>query len=253
MFISVIAASSSRLCGASLTGNTRRLAGVNVVEDLAHVRRWIRLGLDDGRLHLGRQLGVKRGFGVLVEEASGHHVALHTQERIKLPALGLDGLVNVACRIVGGVVRAEPIGARLDQCGTGPLTRPRDRPRAGLVDREEVIAVTSSPGNPYPAARDAKVEAAVWLLTGVEIAQPLFCSTKTTGARRTPARFIASWMSPSEDVPSPKYVMTTASEPWCARPQARPTACGTCVPSDIWIGIRFTRSGIALPAGLPRK
>jgi len=41
------------------------------------------------------------------------------------------------------------------------------------------------------------------LRTGVEMAQPLFLSTKTTGARRTPARFSASCASPSDDAPSP--------------------------------------------------
>jgi hypothetical protein len=39
----------------------------------------------------------------------------------------------------------------------------------------------------------------------------LFWHRKTTGTCHTPAKFSASWKSPSDVAPSPKYTITTAS------------------------------------------
>src|SRR2546429_533898 len=58
----------------------------------------------------------------------------------------------------------------------------------------------------------------VRFLSGTEIAHWLFWHTKTTGTCHPPAKFRASWKSPSEVAPSPKYAMTTTSSPryWAA-------------------------------------
>src|SRR5205809_388189 len=76
----------------------------------------------------------------------------------------------------------------------------------------------------------------VCFLSGTEMAHWLFWQTKTSGTCQTPAKFIASWKSPSEVAPSPKYAMTTASSPryWAA--YARPTAWGSWVATGIVIG-----------------
>ena len=60
------------------------------------------------------------------------------------------------------------------------------------------------PGKPYASARWASVFARVCLDRGTEIAHWLLTHTNTIGARKTPAKFIASWQIPSEDAPSPK-------------------------------------------------
>jgi len=63
------------------------------------------------------------------------------------------------------------------------------------------------------------------------MAQPLFSHTKMTGSLCTPAKFIASWISPWLLVPSPKDVMATTSSPFTQAPIAMPTACSTWVPT----------------------
>ncbi len=56
---------------------------------------------------------------------------------------------------------------------------------------------------PKPRARSAMlVRICSWL--GLEIAHPLFCTTNSTGADSTAARFIASETSPSLVAPSPR-------------------------------------------------
>ena len=73
------------------------------------------------------------------------------------------------------------------------------------------------------------------------MAQPLFWTKNTTGAFITAAKFMASWTSPWEEAPSPKYVMATPSLPsvlpaasvW---PWAQPTACSTDPATTAWIG-----------------
>ncbi|MBE3559574.1 MAG: IPT/TIG domain-containing protein, partial [Ktedonobacteraceae bacterium] len=72
---------------------------------------------------------------------------------------------------------------------------------------------TSTEGTPKPAPRAASVGAALCLRRGTLIAQPLFCTTSTTGARKTPAKFSASLKSPSEVAPSPQTPTVTGISP----------------------------------------
>ena len=51
----------------------------------------------------------------------------------------------------------------------------------------------------------------VCFFSGTEIAHWLFWQTKTTGTCQTPAKLSASWKSPSDVAPSPKYAITTTS------------------------------------------
>jgi hypothetical protein len=48
------------------------------------------------------------------------------------------------------------------------------------------------------------VRARVWRARGTEMAHWLLTQTKTTGTPKTPAKFSASWVMPSELAPSPK-------------------------------------------------
>jgi hypothetical protein len=58
----------------------------------------------------------------------------------------------------------------------------------------------------------AAIEAlAVWCSLGTEIAHPLFSQKKTVGVEKTPAKFSASWKSPSLVAPSPRQQSTAAS------------------------------------------
>ena len=75
----------------------------------------------------------------------------------------------------------------------------------------------------------ASVSAAVCAESGVEIAHWLLLQKRIAGAFITPAKFAPSWNEPSEVAPSPKYAIATARSPRSFFPQARPTACGTCV------------------------
>ena len=45
------------------------------------------------------------------------------------------------------------------------------------------------------------------------MAYRLFSQKKTTGSRKTPAKFIAAWKSPVEVPPSPKVVRTAIRSP----------------------------------------
>ena len=92
---------------------------------------------------------------------------------------------------------------------------------------------TRTPGKPYASAF-FQIGATVCCASGTEMAHWLFWQKNTTGALNTAAKFQASWRSPSEVAPSPKYTHTTPSSPWWRRPQARPTACGSWVASEIW-------------------
>ena len=56
----------------------------------------------------------------------------------------------------------------------------------------------------YAAAFWAIVSAAVCLDLGTDMAHWLFWQRKTTGTCQTPAKFSASWKSPSEVAPSPQ-------------------------------------------------
>ena len=102
---------------------------------------------------------------------------------------------------------------------SSPRSAPgRCRPRACAKARRvaSTTATTSSPsicsaGMPYPAARAATEPPATWRSVGTEMAQPLFWTKNTTGAFITAAKFMASWTSPCEEAPSPKYVSATPS------------------------------------------
>src|SRR5258708_21695276 len=119
---------------------------------------------------------------------------------------------------------------------------------------------TFTPGNPYATALAAMLSLAVCLVVGTLIAQWLFWQVKTTGALKTPAKFIATWKSPSEVAPSPRYAAITVRSPLMRAAIAAPTACGSCVPMQedqltwftlrdaMWLGIcRPLVSSPALP------
>ncbi len=74
------------------------------------------------------------------------------------------------------------------------------------------------PGNPYASAFWASDLEAVCSSRGIEIAHWLFWQKNTTGSSKTPAKFIASWKSPSEVAPSPKYTRTDSSRPRAFEP-----------------------------------
>ncbi len=63
------------------------------------------------------------------------------------------------------------------------------------------------------------------------MAQPLLRQMKTTGALDTPAKFMPTWNSPVDDVPSPKKVSATSSDLLMLMAMAVPTACGIWVPT----------------------
>src|SRR5216683_2370649 len=83
---------------------------------------------------------------------------------------------------------------------------------------------------------------AVCFEVGTLIAQWLFWQTKTTGALNTPAKFIATWKSPSDVAPSPMYAATTVRSPRIFAAMAAPTACGSWVPMQLdqltWFTLR---------------
>ena len=83
---------------------------------------------------------------------------------------------------------------------------------------------------PYPTALSASVSARVCACTGVEIAQPLLLQKRINGALVTAPKFAPSWNAPSDVAPSPKNTTAQARSPLSFFPQARPAACGTCVP-----------------------
>src|SRR4051812_20778931 len=99
---------------------------------------------------------------------------------------------------------------------------------------------TRTPGMPYPTALDANVFAAVCLSRGTLMAQPLFRQMNTQGAFHTPAKFMPTWNSPVDDVPSPKYTTDTSSLPSSLAAYAEPTACGICVPTGELIDTRLS-------------
>ena len=55
----------------------------------------------------------------------------------------------------------------------------------------------------------------------------------TTGALNTPAKFIATWKSPSLVAPSPRYAAITVRSPLIRAAIAAPTACGSWVPMQL--------------------
>src|SRR3954463_16514824 len=88
-----------------------------------------------------------------------------------------------------------------------------------------------APGKPEAMARGPTVRAAVCWVAAVEMAQPLLRQMKMQGALKTPAKFIPTWKSPVEAVPSPKYTAATSSFFESFAAHAMPVACGIWVPT----------------------
>jgi hypothetical protein len=63
---------------------------------------------------------------------------------------------------------------------------------------------------------------------------------KTTGRRRTPARFIASWQSPRADAPSPNQPIATRFSSRIRNASAQPTATGSI--AGRWLTIAISPS-----------
>src|SRR5215468_5403439 len=95
---------------------------------------------------------------------------------------------------------------------------------------------------PYARALTAIVRAAVCRAVGTLIDQPLFWQTRTHGALKTPAKFIALWKSGWLVAPSPQKPTATARLFFSFIAHAAPTACGTCGPmhddQETWLTAR---------------
>ena len=65
---------------------------------------------------------------------------------------------------------------------------------------------------PNPGPRRASSDVADWRSVGIEIAQPLFSTTNTTGALNTAAKLNASLTAPCDIAPSPKLVRVGPGE-----------------------------------------
>src|SRR5438445_133250 len=97
---------------------------------------------------------------------------------------------------------------------------------------------TRTPSKPYAFAFSASVAEAVCFDTGTEIAHWLLLHRKTVGARKTPAKFIATWKSAVLVAPSPKNARTAFLSPSSFMAQPIPTACGSWVPTGVETGVR---------------
>ena len=75
------------------------------------------------------------------------------------------------------------------------------------------------------------------------MAYSLFCTKKTTGARKTAAKLSASWKSPSLVPPSPHSAITTVGSPRNRAAWATPTACGSWVASGVACGATLVATG----------
>ena len=122
-------------------------AGVDVVEDPLGAGRGARLRLGEGGVDLGAQLLHQRLLGGLVDQPLRRQMAAHALDRVEGAVLVELDRIDVARRVVGGVVRAHAVGPGLDERRPLPRPRPRDRPRAGVVHREEVVAVDELAGD----------------------------------------------------------------------------------------------------------
>ena len=81
---------------------------------------------------------------------------------------------------------------------------------------------------------------------GVEYAHWLLSMMKTTGSRRTPARFIASWQSPRAEAPSPNQPSAHArARSRIRKASAQPTATGSI--AGRWRDHRDQRRGATSP------
>ena len=72
----------------------------------------------------------------------------------------------------------------------------------------------------------------------MEYAHWLLSQMKTTGRRRTPARFIASWQSPRAEAPSPNQPTATRLSSRMRKASAQPTATGSIAGRWLTIAIR---------------
>jgi hypothetical protein len=93
--------------------------------------------------------------------------------------------------------------------------------------------------------------AAVCFAVAMEIAQPLFWHRNTQPTLNAPAKFIASWKSPSEVAPSPNVVSAIRFVPRSFSAQARPTACTMWPPTVIDGGRTLTDAGGHPPSSCP--
>src|SRR6266851_3644263 len=128
--------------------------------------------------------------------------------------------------------------------GPPPLRALSTAERVAAYTAITSLPSTSTPSKPYPAARSAKLRVAVCTRRDVEIAHWLLDRKKTIGAFVTPARLRPSWKSPSDEPPSPMYVMTTESSPRSFKPHASPVACGSCAAIATCVGRTLTPSGM---------
>ena len=118
---------------------------------------------------------------------------------------------------------------------------PPERARSSAAAITARIAITSLPSTcspviPAAIAFWARVSAADCVRRGTEMAHWLLLATKTTGSRRTPAKFIDSYTSPREVAPSPKVHSAARGSPRNANARATPTACAAWVPIGTQIG-----------------
>src|SRR5206468_7108940 len=115
--------------------------------------------------------------------------------------------------------------------GPSPSRALRAASRVARYTARASIPSTRTPSNPYAFAFSASVAEAVCFDTGTEIAHWLLLHRKTVGARKTPAKFIATWKSAVLVAPSPKNARTAFLSPSSFMAHPIPTACGSCVPT----------------------
>ena len=94
------------------------------------------------------ELGVSAASAASSTRPARRQVRAHARDRVERPPL-LELLgVDVARRVVGGVVRAQPVGARLDQRRALPRARPRHGARDASCTANRSLPSTSSPAIP---------------------------------------------------------------------------------------------------------
>src|SRR6266540_3715933 len=135
-------------------------------------------------------------------------------------------------------MRSHAIGQGLDQ--------------RGPFDVLAVYSVTRAAGMPYPSAR-AWIGPAACSRSGTEMAHPLFWQNRMAGAPNTAAMLAASWKSPSDVAPSPKYARAHTGSPSSFAPMAHPTAWTIWVATGTQIGAnRLAMGSNGPPCQTPR-
>ena len=163
------------------------------------------------------------------------------------------GVVPVPGRVVRRGVGADAIRQRLDQRRAVAPPRARDRVARDREDREHVVAVHADAGD--AVALRALPDLAGGLRRGGDADRPpvVLAEENRRGRSTRPARFTASWKSPSLVLPSPKYASVTASVPSSFCPSAWPTACEIWVAMGMQIGPnRVARGSYGPPCQVPR-